>query len=141
MPEPNFGQLAQRLLDKGIQPRIVRRAVGELRDHYDDLVIAAQRDGMNEMRARDRAASQLGEPDLIVTAMSAQRALRSWPFRYPRVAVVIYPLACLLLLPAAPVVAGMSHASAVVRWGTSLLIAGIFTASLLLVLQLSILFG
>jgi hypothetical protein len=53
----------------------------------------------------------------------------------------VYPLACLALLPAAPVVAGISHASAVVRWGTSLLIAGIFTASLLLVLQLSILFG
>jgi hypothetical protein len=45
------------------------------------------------------------------------------------------------VLPAAPVNAGIANAPVLARWGASLLAAGLFTAALLLVLQLSILFG
>jgi len=76
-----------------------------------------------------------------VNAMSARRELKTWAFRFPRAAIVIYPLACLAALPAVPVVAGIANASVIARWSASLLAAGLFTAALLLLLQLSILFG
>ena len=141
MREPNFNQLAQRLLQSGIAPRHAHRAVNEIRDHYDDLVDAAVDDGASSVSARQLAASQLGNMDDLVGAMNARRELKTWAFRFPRAAVVIYPLACLAVLPAVPVFAGIANASLIARWSASLLAAGLFTAALLLLLQLSILFG
>ncbi|MGB5689108.1 MAG: permease prefix domain 1-containing protein [Woeseiaceae bacterium] len=141
MREPDFNWLAQRLLKSGIAPKRAHRAVNEIRDHYDDLVDAAVDSGASSQDARQLAASQLGSMDDLVAAMSARRELKTWAFRFPRVAVVIYPLACLAVLPAAPVFAGVANASVIARWSASLLAAGLFTATLLLVLQLSILFG
>ncbi len=141
MRELDFNRLAQRLLKSGIAPRHAHRAVNEIRDHYDDLVDAAVDDGASSQSARLLAARQLGSVDDLVSAMSDRRELKTWAFRYPHAAVVIYPLACLAALPAAPVVAGIANASVIARWSASLLAAGLFTASLLLLLQLSILFG
>jgi len=141
MRELDFNRLAQRLLASGIAPRHAHRAVNEIRDHYDDLVDAAVDDGASSQSARQLAARQLGSVDDLVSAMSDRRELKTWAFRYPHAAVVIYPLACLAALPAAPVVAGIANASVIARWSASLLAAGLFTASLLLLLQLSILFG
>ena len=141
MRELDFNRLAQRLLKSGIAPRHAHRAVNEIRDHYDDLVDAAVDDGASSRSARLLAARQLGSVDDLVSAMSDRRELKTWAFRYPHAAVVIYPLACLAALPAAPVVAGIANASVIARWSASLLAAGLFTASLLLLLQLSILFG
>ena len=141
MREPNFNRLAQRLLQSGIAPRHAHRAVNEIRDHYDDLVDAALDGGASSRNARQLAASQLGSMDDLVAAMNARRELKTWAFRFPHAAIVIYPLACLAVLPAMPVFAGIANASVIARWGASLLAAGLFTAALLLVLQLSILFG
>jgi len=141
MRELDFNRLAQRFLESGIAPRHVHRAVNEIRDHYDDLVDAGVGDGASSQNARRLAARQLGSVDDLVAAMSDRRELKTWAFRYPRAAVVIYPLACLAALPAAPVVAGIANASVIARWSASLLAAGLFTASLLLLLQLAILFG
>jgi len=141
MREPNFNRLAQRLLQSGIAPRHAHRAVNEIRDHYDDLVDAAVDGGATSRNARQLAASQLGSMDDLVAAMNARRELKTWAFRFPHAAIVIYPLACLAVLPAMPVFAGIANASVIARWGASLLAAGLFTAALLLVLQLSILFG
>ena len=141
MREPNFNRLAQRFLQSGIAPRHAHRAVNEIRDHYDDLVDAAVDGGATSRNARQLAASQLGSMDDLVAAMNARRELKTWAFRFPHAAIVIYPLACLAVLPAMPVFAGIANASVIARWGASLLAAGLFTAALLLVLQLSILFG
>ena len=141
MREPNFNRLAQRLLKSGIAPRHAHRAVNEIRDHYDDLVDAAVDGGASSRNARHLAASQLGSMDDLVAAMNSRRELKTWAFRFPHAAIVIYPLACLAVLPAVPVFAGIANASIIARWGASLLAAGLFTAALLLVLQLSILFG
>jgi hypothetical protein len=141
MREPDFNRLAQRLLQSGIAPRHAHRAVNEIRDHYADLVDAAMDDGASSQSARQLAASRLGRMDDLVNAMSARRELKTWAFRFPRAAIVIYPLACLAALPAVPVVAGIANAPVIARWGASLLAAGMFTAALLLLLQLSILFG
>ena len=141
MREPDFNQLARRLLQSGIAPRHAHRAVNEIRDHYDDLVDAAVDGGASSQAARRQAAAQLGSMDDLVAAMNARRELKTWAFRYPIAAVVFYPVACLVALPAVPVFAGIANASVVARWGASLLAAGLFTAALLLLLQLSILFG
>ena len=141
MREPDFNDLANRLVLSGIAPRHAHRTVNEIRDHYDDLIEAAVDHGVSRREARLLAAQELGRIDDLVAEMSARRELKTWAFRYPRAAMVVYPLACLAVLPAAPVNAGIAHAPVLARWGASLLAAGLFTAALLLVLQLSILFG
>ena len=141
MREPDFNALATRLLKNGIAPRHAHRTVNELRDHYDDLVDAAVDDGANSRKARRQAAAKLGTMDEFVAAMASRRELKTWAFRYPRVAVIVYPLACLAVLPAVPVFAGISHRITLLRWGVSLLGAGLVTALMLLVMQLSILLG
>ena len=141
MREPDFNDLAARLVESGIAPRHAHRTVQEIRDHYDDLVDAALAEGSTSQTARRQAAHELGRIEDLVSEMSARRELKTWAFRYPRAAMVVYPLACLAVLPAAPVNAGIANAPLLARWGASLLAAGLFTGALLLVLQLSILFG
>ncbi|MDH5456838.1 MAG: hypothetical protein OEY37_12240 [Gammaproteobacteria bacterium] len=141
MREPDFNALAERLLQCGIAPRHAHRTVNEIRDHYDDLVDAAVDDGIPIRRARQMATRELGRMEDLVAQMSARRELKTWAFRFPRAAIVVYPLACLAVLPAVPVNAGIANAPLLARWGASLLAAGVLTAALLLVLQLSILFG
>jgi urease accessory protein UreF len=141
MREPDFDDLATRLLNSGIAARHAHRAVNEIRDHYDDLVDAAVDAGATSREARCEASRALGRMEDLVSQMSACRELKTWAFRYPRAAIVVYPLACLAALPAMPVNAGIANAPVLVRWATSLLAAGLITSLLLLVLQLSILFG
>ncbi len=141
MREPDFNLLATELLRKGIAPKHAHRTVNELRDHYDDLVDAAVDDGANSRKARSQAAAQLGKMDVFVTEMASRRELKTWSFRYPHLAIVVYPLACIAVLPAIPVFAGIAHRAMLMRWGASLLGAGLITALMLLVMQLSIILG
>ena len=141
MREPDFNELATRLLQEGIAPRHAHRMVNEIRDHYDDLVDAAVEAGQPIREARLDAGRTLGQFEDLVTQVSAHRELKTWAFRYPRAAIVVYPLACLVALPAMPVTAGIANAPLLARWGASLLAAGLVTGGLLLVMQLSILFG
>ena len=141
MREPDFNALAQKLLESGITARHAHRTVNELRDHYDDLVDAAVDEGANSKQARVKAMEQLGSMDEFVEAMQARRELKTWAFRYPRTALVVYPIACLVALPALPLFAGVAHRLTIAKWGASLLAAGLITAAILLVLQLSILFA
>ncbi len=141
MHDREFRILEERLIDAGIAPKRVQRTVNEMRDHYDDLVEAAIEAGMGREAAHERALQRLGEVDDIVSEMAAHPELKSWASRYPRTAIVVYPLACLAVLPALPVYAGVANASLLMRWGASLVAAGLVTAGMLLILQLSILFG
>jgi len=141
MREPDFSELATRLLKSGISPRHAHRTVNELRDHYDDLVDAAVDEGANSKNARLSAANELGAMDDFVAEMASRRELKTWAFRYPRLAIIVYPIACLAVLPAMPVFVGIAHRTALVRWGASLLAAGVVTAMLLLIMQLSIILG
>jgi len=141
MREPDFNGLATQLLQSGIAPKHAHRTVNELRDHYDDLVDAAVYDGANSKKALRQAAHQLGPMDDFVAEMASRRELKTWAFRFPHLAVVVYPLACVAILPAIPVFAGIAHRSTLARWGASVLAAGLVTASMLLLMQLSILIG
>ena len=139
MRDLDFNALASQLLSNGISPRHAHRTVNELRDHYDDLVDAAVDDGANSKLARRQAAEQLGSVDDFVAAMASRRELKTWAFRYPKLAVVVYPLACFAVLPAFPLFVGVAHRNLLTRWGTALLAAGLITATMMLVLQLTIL--
>ncbi|MDJ0794291.1 MAG: permease prefix domain 1-containing protein [Woeseiaceae bacterium] len=141
MHKPEFRVLAERLSDAGIAPRHVRRTVGEMRDHYEDLVEAGIERGLRRDAAHEQALRELGQVDDLVQEMAAHPELKSWASRYPRTAIVVYPLACLAALPAVPVTVGVANASLLARWGASLVAAALVTAGILLVLQLSILFG
>jgi len=141
MHERDFVAFRQDLLRSGIAPRVAERATRELSDHFADLVEELRDRGAGETTAQRRAAAALGPLEDIVAAMASRRELKVWPRRYPYIAIVFYPLACLAALPAVPVIAGAAHAPLLARWGTSFVAAGVLTSSLLLLLQLLILFG
>jgi hypothetical protein len=141
MREPNFKQFQSDLLQVGISPRHVRRTACELREHLDDLVDAEIEAGCSVEDARRVAAQQMGDLQDVAVAMQACPELRSWSYRYPRIAVVVYPLTCLALLPAMPVIAGVAHAPQLARWGACMLLGGAVTAAMFLVMQLSISLG
>lgn len=141
MPVPEFQGLLRGLLRAGIAPRHARRAVEELEAHYEDLVSASRHDGLSESEATRLAAERLGDLGAVQAAMETQPALKSWAWRWPRVALVVYPAACLLALPIAPVAAGVRHAQDIARWTACLVLGGLVTASMILFLGLAINFA
>ena len=139
MRKPDFKQFKTSLLDAGIAPKHARRAATEIREHYDDIVEAHVASGLSRDVARRFAMQDIGDLGEIAAAMSAYPELRCWALRFPRLAVVVYPLTCLALLPAVPVFAGVAHAPQVARWSMSLFLGALVTATMFLVMQLSIL--
>ena len=138
MPRPDFEQFARELRRAGIAEKHVRRAELELSEHFDDLVENAIQQGHDRHAAESRAAEGLGDLDVVGETIRARPELRTWAFRWPRLALVFYPLACVAALPAAPVIVGVQNAPILARWATCLLLGGLVTATMLLVLQLSI---
>lgn len=138
MSRPELSRLRQQLLRSGVAPRHVQRTVAELDEHFDDLVDDALANGDDKVRAERQAIRQLGDIDVLADAVCARPELRSWASGYPRFALVVYPLACLAVLPAVPLIAGIANASYLARWIACALLSGLVTATILLVLQLSI---
>lgn len=138
MPRPDLESLSDELYRSGIAPDCVRRAVAELDDHFEDLVLEQLQQGQGRDAAERVALRQLGDLDVVADFMRAEPGLRSWAWRWPKLALVVYPIACLAALPAVPFIAGVEHRASIARWTAGLLIAGLFTASMFLVLQLAI---
>jgi hypothetical protein len=138
MPRACLGQLRDELLRSGIAPAHVQRTLTELDEHLDDLVEAALADGKDPAAAESTALKTLGDLLLVSEAMQQRPELKGWAWHYPRLARVVYPLACIAALPALPVLAGVQHASSIARWTACLLVGGFVTAFMFLVLQLSI---
>lgn len=141
MSTPEFSRLLHGMLKAGIAPRHAHRAVEELEAHYEDIVYAAVEDGASQSEARHLAEQRLGDLGAVQTAMEAQPALRSWAWRWPRVALIVYPAACLLALPAVPMLAGVRYAPEIARWTACLLLGGLVTASMILFLGLAVNFA
>lgn len=136
---PDFQALESNLLAAGVAPRHVRRTVTELREHFEDIVDAERSAGLDLSAAQGLATREMGSFESVVAAMRARPELLSWAHRYPRLAVLVYPLTCLALLPVAPVFAGVAHASQIARWGLCMMFGALVTASMFLLMQLSIL--
>lgn len=138
MPSLDFQQFESSLLQAGIAPRHVRRTIVELKDHLQDIVDAEQASGCDLETARNRAIQEFGDLQDVAHAMRARPELLSWAFRFPRIAAFVYPLTCLALLPVVPVFAGVAHAPQLARWALCLLSGAFVTASMFLILQLTI---
>ena len=138
MPSFDLSELQNDLLRSGVAPRHVRRTVMELTDHYEDLVERALAHGAETDEAHARACDDLGDLRDVATAIRAQPELRSWAARFPYIALIVYPLTCLALLPAVPVIVGAAHAGYLARWVLCIFLSGLVTAAMILFLQLSI---
>jgi hypothetical protein len=138
MPEPDFLAFQKGLLRQGVDLRYARRLVGELAEHYEDLRHEAERSGIPPGEAPGFAVERLGSASDIAAAVRQRPELRSWPYRYPQLARLALPLEFAVLLPVAPLFAGLNHAESVLRWTCCAMLSAIFTAVLLLCMQLSI---
>lgn len=138
MPEPDFLLLQSRLVQQGVSVSYARRLAGELAEHYEDLRDEAMGTGILPDQAACFAEQQLGSAESIASAVFHRPELRSWIYRYPRVARIALPLAFVALLPAAPVFAGINHADSLLRWTCCAMLSAVFTALLMLCMQLSI---
>jgi hypothetical protein len=139
MPDGEFTRLEEQLLAAGVVPRNVRRIVDELEDHLEDLRAEAVAIGYTDAEATAFARSRLGDQKDIAQGMLDDGGLKAWIYRYPRLARVYLPVAYLLVLPAAPVFAGLANPGKVVRWGAALMMSAGVTAAMLLGMQLAIL--
>jgi len=77
-------RLAERLLREGIAYRHVRRYVGELHDHYEDMVHAEVNRGAGDAEAHALALARLGDMDHLAQVMITRPELQALAGRYPR---------------------------------------------------------
>jgi hypothetical protein len=96
MPQPRFDELRERLLRAGIAPRHVRRYVGELTDHFDDLVREETAAGAARNVAESNARARLGNDHDLAETMLQRPGLRSLPARYPWAVFGLSPLVLLV---------------------------------------------
>ena len=96
MPQPSFDHLSERLLRAGIAPRYVRRYVGELRDHFDDLVREEKSAGATRELAETKALSRLGSDNDLADVMLSRPGLRSFTARFPWAVFGLGPVALLV---------------------------------------------
>ncbi|HEU4550925.1 MAG TPA: hypothetical protein VFS01_14590 [Rhizomicrobium sp.] len=121
-----FEALAETLLKGGIAPRHVRRYVGELSDHLDDLVRRQQEAGYHGDEAVLRARALLGDDRELAAAMLAEPTLKSWPARLPWLFFGLFPplaVIALFFLTILPVVGlavllrdALPHGAAMPDW-------------------------
>jgi hypothetical protein len=95
---PRFEQLRERLLRAGIAPRHVRRYVGELRDHFDDLVAEDLKRGVPRHAAEAEAHTRLGTDEALAAAMLQRPELRSLTARFPWLVFGAGPVLMLAIL-------------------------------------------
>jgi hypothetical protein len=131
----------KRLVRAGVAPRHVCRASAEIRDHIADLLDEAELDGLTGEQAERFTEDRLGDIETVTAAMAARTELKTWSYRYPQLARVCLPLAYVMLLPTAPIFAGVSHAPQIARWGIAMMMGAAVTAIMFLALQISIMIG
>jgi len=146
MPDSDFIQrdlrrFERRLLASGIKPRYAARARSELYDHIQDIEAEAVAQGAGAAGARAAALDGIGDFSAIAGEIIQCRDLKTWPYRYPRIARVWFPFAYATLLPVTPIIAGIERAPQIARWAACAMLGAAVTATMLLVLQLSILFA
>ena len=96
MPQPGFDHLRERLLRAGVAPRHVRRYVGELRDHFDDLVREETAKGAAHNAAEMKASERLGGEAELADVMLTRQGVRSIAARYPWAVFGLGPVALVL---------------------------------------------
>ena len=138
MPRADLDILRDRLLHSGIAPRYVARAVSELGDHFEDVESEAAEHGAARETAIAQAAERIGAMEYIAQQYVSRPEMKSWPYRHPRLARVLLPMAYVLLLPAMPIYTGIKYAPFIGKWCASFVLGGLVTVALLLLMQMSI---
>src|SRR5690606_16062059 len=132
MRDGRFERLRLELLNAGIAPAYVERAVRELTDHFEDLEAAAREAGHGPAEAARWAEHALGSEEAIAATLLARPELRTWYERWPRTTLCLRALACVGMLPLVPIAFCFDRGAAIARWGASVALAMLVTASLLL---------
>jgi len=138
MPRPHFDRLRDHLLQSGVASRHVIRFVSELSDHHEDLEDEAMQYGLCPESASTQASDRIGSDRVLAAGMLNRPELKCWFHRYPRLASLLLPVAYVAILPLAPVFAGITNATAIVRWCACLMLSAVITAAMLLVMHFSI---
>lgn len=92
MRNPRFYALRERLLRAGVSPRGVRRVIGELEDHCEDILRELEAQGVPAKEARSQALARLGSEDVLAASILARPELMSWAHRWPLVAFGLLPV-------------------------------------------------
>lgn len=138
MPETGFDRLQKYLLVSGVAPRLVNRTISELSDHYEDLEAEAMNNGLSRDEAGIEASTRIGDVKIIAKEILSRPELKCWAHRYPFLARFVLPVAYFLMIPAAPIFAGVAHAHLIGRWCVCLLLSAAVTSSMILVMQIAI---
>jgi hypothetical protein len=83
MQPQEFERLRERLLRAGVAPRHVRRYIGELRDHYDDILREELTADANRAAAERAAWVRLGDEEQLAHSVLSRPELRSVSARFP----------------------------------------------------------
>lgn len=129
------------MLELGIARRHASRLCRELDDHFCDLRDEFVQQGVGAERATRLATKRLGSLDVVVDSVRSRPELRSWWYRYPAVGRLALPVACVLALPAAPVIATAEYAPTIARWSVIISLSAVITAAIFLAMQISISLG
>ena len=79
MPDSDLiTKFQSRLLELGCPTPKLKRAVGELADHYEDLKVAGQQEGLSEGDARIQAEKSIGEAKSLAERTVAGMRASSW---------------------------------------------------------------
>lgn len=138
MPRIDFDNFRERLLSSGVALQYVGRAVSELRDHCEDIESEIAEHGVSPESAEAQAIERIGAIEVIAQQYLSKPDLKCWAYRHPRMARAILPVANVLILPLIPVFAGVENAQFVTRWCACLLLSAFVTATMLLLMQISI---
>lgn len=92
MRSRRFTALRERLLRAGVAPRAVRRAIGELEDHFEDVRRELEAGGLDPKDARSQADARMGSEEALIASMLARPELMSWARRWPAVAFALLPV-------------------------------------------------
>ena len=139
MPEAELRDFENRLTRSGVQSCHARRITLEISEHLDDLRAEAIAGGMPGAMAAEHARQAIGDLRRIAEDVVGRPELRTWTFRYPKVARVCLPLAYIALLPTRPLFAGVARAPEIARWGACMMLGAAITAAMFLAMQISIL--
>ena len=96
MPKWDFAGVRAALLNAGIAPKYVRRALREIQEHLADLCAEAEEQRLTRAEAIEYAQARIGTCDAFVSAYLEQPNLKSWGARWPKRLFILAPLMCLL---------------------------------------------
>jgi len=86
------------LLRHGVVPRVARRTVVELRDHYADIVQAERENGKTLVEAEVEADSRIGSVDELTRSVLRNKDLLSISHSNPTLAYLVLPPLCFVLV-------------------------------------------